>query len=47
MHNTKLQNSGEFSGQKFYIGLDVRKKSWAAILFVTFSEFTRNKCFFS
>src|SRR5580704_17077670 len=28
MHNTKLQNSTEFKDQKFFIGLDVHKKSW-------------------
>ena len=29
MPNTNLQNSIDFSGQKFYVGLDVHKKSWA------------------
>src|SRR6185437_2297129 len=29
MPTRKLQNSDDFRGQKFYIGLDVHKKSWA------------------
>ena len=29
MPGTKLQNSIDFNGQKFYVGLDVHKKSWA------------------
>jgi transposase len=29
MPNTNLQNSIDFNGQKFYVGLDVHKKSWA------------------
>lgn len=29
MLNTNLQNSTDFKGQKFYVGLDVHKKSWA------------------
>jgi transposase len=29
MPNTNLQNSIEFTEQKFYIGMDVHKKSWA------------------
>ena len=28
MPSTKLQNSIDFNGQKFYVGLDVHKKSW-------------------
>jgi transposase len=29
MPGTNLQNSIDFNGQKFYVGLDVHKKSWA------------------
>jgi transposase len=29
MPNTNLQNSIDFNGQKFYVGLDVHKKSWS------------------
>ena len=29
MPSTNLQNSVDFSGQKFYVGLDVHKKSWS------------------
>jgi transposase len=29
MPSTKLQNSIDFNGQRFYVGLDVHKKSWA------------------
>jgi transposase len=29
MPTPKLQNSAEFNGQKFFIGMDVHKKSWA------------------
>ncbi len=29
MPTRKLQNSDEFLGQKFYVGIDVHKKSWA------------------
>jgi transposase len=29
MPTTKLQNSLDFEGQKFYIGIDVHKKSWS------------------
>ncbi|MFI5152197.1 MAG: IS110 family transposase [Chitinophagales bacterium] len=29
MRTTKLQQSVDFSGQKFYLGLDVHKKSWS------------------
>jgi transposase len=29
MPSTNLQNSIDFKGQKFYVGLDVHKKSWA------------------
>ena len=29
MPNTNLQNSIDFNGQKFYVGLDVHKRSWA------------------
>lgn len=29
MRTTKLQNLPDFSGQKFYIGIDVHKNSWA------------------
>jgi transposase len=29
MPTTKMQNSIEFKGQKFFIGMDVHKKSWA------------------
>ena len=28
MRNTNLQNSQEFKGQKFFIGMDVHKRSW-------------------
>jgi transposase len=28
MPSTKLQNSVDFNGQKFYVGIDVHKKSW-------------------
>src|ERR1035438_6894144 len=28
MPSTNLQNSIDFKGQKFYVGLDVHKKSW-------------------
>lgn len=29
MPTRKLQNPDEFLGQKFYVGIDVHKKSWA------------------
>ena len=29
MPGTNLQKSIDFNGQKFYVGLDVNKKSWA------------------
>jgi len=29
MPRTNLQNSNDFTGQNFYVGLDVHKKSWA------------------
>jgi transposase len=29
MPTTKLQNSLDFEGQKFYVGIDVHKKSWS------------------
>lgn len=32
MPKTKLQNGNDFSGQKFYVGLDVHKKSWAVTI---------------
>ncbi len=32
MPNTNLQNSVDFNGQKFYVGLDVHKKSWAVTI---------------
>src|SRR5271155_4360054 len=32
MRTTKLQNSDDFKGQKFYIGLDVHKRSWTATI---------------
>ena len=32
MPSTKLQNSVDFQGQKFYVGLDVHKKSWTVTI---------------
>jgi len=32
MPSTKLQNSVDFCGQKFFIGLDVHKNSWSATI---------------
>ena len=32
MPTTNLQNSIDFKGQKFYVGLDVHKKSWAVTI---------------
>jgi len=32
MPSTKLQNSVDFNGQKFYVGLDVHKRSWAVTI---------------
>ncbi len=32
MPSTNLQNSVDFNGQKFYVGLDVHKKSWAVTI---------------
>src|ERR1700730_3276249 len=32
MRTTKLQNSVDFSGQKFYLGIDVHKKSWSVTI---------------
>lgn len=32
MPRTNLQNSNDFSGQKFHVGLDVHKKSWAVTI---------------
>ena len=32
MLSTNLQNPIDFKGQKFYVGLDVHKKSWAVSL---------------
>jgi len=32
MPNTNLQNSIDFNGQKFYVGLDVHKRSWAVTI---------------
>jgi transposase len=32
MPSTNLQKSNDFSGQKFYVGLDVHKKSWAVTI---------------
>lgn len=32
MLSTNLQNSIDFKGQKFYVGLDVHKKSWAVTI---------------
>src|SRR4051812_31257207 len=32
MPNTNLQNSIDFTGQKFYVGLDVHKRSWAVTI---------------
>jgi len=32
MPTTNLQNSHDFNGQKFYVGLDVHKKSWAVTI---------------
>jgi len=32
MPRTNLQNSNDFTGQNFYVGLDVHKKSWAVTI---------------
>ena len=32
MPKTNLQNSNDFNGQNFYVGLDVHKKSWAVTI---------------
>jgi len=32
MPNVNLQNSVDFNGQKFYVGLDAHKKSWAVTI---------------
>jgi transposase len=32
MPRTNLQNSNDFNGQKFYVGLDVHKKSWVVTI---------------
>jgi hypothetical protein len=32
MPTTNLQNSNDFNGQNFYVGLDVHKKSWAVTI---------------
>jgi len=32
MPSTNLQNSIDFKGQKFYVGLDVHKNSWAVTI---------------
>jgi len=32
MPTTNLQNSNDFTSQKFYVGLDVHKKSWAVTI---------------
>lgn len=32
MPTTNLQNSNDFNGQKFYVGLDVHKKSWTVTI---------------
>jgi transposase len=32
MHSTNVINSIDFNGQKFYVGLDVHKKSWAVTI---------------
>jgi len=32
MPKTKLQNRNDFNGQRFYVGLDVHKKSWAVTI---------------
>ena len=32
MLNTNLQNSIDFNGQNFFVGLDVHKKSWAVTI---------------
>jgi transposase len=32
MLRTNLQNSNDFNGQKFFVGLDVHKKSWAVTI---------------
>jgi len=32
MPGTNLQNSNDFNGQKFHVGLDVHKKSWAVTI---------------
>jgi hypothetical protein len=34
MPTRKLQNPEDFRGQKFYVGIDVHKKSWAVTFFV-------------
>ena len=32
MPTTKLQNSSDFTGQRFYVGIDVHKKSWSVTI---------------
>ncbi|HEX9503912.1 MAG TPA: IS110 family transposase [Patescibacteria group bacterium] len=32
MPTRKLQNSDDFQGQKFYVGIDVHKKSWSVVV---------------
>ena len=32
MPTTNLQNSNDFTGQNFYVGLDVHKKSWSVTI---------------
>jgi transposase len=32
MSTRKLQNSEDFQGQKFYVGIDVHRKSWSVVV---------------
>jgi len=47
MPTRKLQNPEDFGGQKFYIGIDVHKKSWAVTVrslnFVVVIDFRGSK----
>lgn len=47
MPNTKMHYSEDFSGQKFYIGMDVHKKSWSVTvraLDMELAHFTQPPC---
>jgi hypothetical protein len=47
MLSTNLQNPIDFNGQKFYVGLDVHKKSWAVTirsLGIEIARFTQPPC---